>query len=71
MLTVTIVYHKKRGGQPLFSITVESLYKYVSISFGVYNTRLDTRNNTLTYHRETESDCVANHLTDCAVLNYA
>jgi len=71
ILAVGILYHKKRGGQPLFLITVEFLYKYVCIRFVVYHILLDTRSNHLICHRETCNDYAASHLTDCAMLDYA
>jgi len=52
-------------------ISRESLYIFVCIRFVVYHILLDTRSNHPICHRETCNDYAANHLTDCAMLDYA
>ena len=52
-------------------ISREFLYIFVCIRFVVYHILLDTRSNHLTCRRETCNDYAANHLTDCAMLDYA
>ena len=52
-------------------ISRESLYIFVCIRFVVYHILLDTRSNHPICHRETCNDYAANHLIDCAMLDYA